>query len=57
MDQYYLTQAPLEVAGSKARKVEEFAQEIRQYAEIAELTDEILHKLIQNRSRPHGRNR
>lgn len=37
----------LEVAGSKARKVEEFAQEIRQYAEITELTDEILHKLIQ----------
>ena len=37
----------LEVAGSKARKVEEFAEEIRQYAEITELTDEILHKLIQ----------
>ncbi|MEE1169273.1 MAG: DUF4368 domain-containing protein, partial [Anaerovoracaceae bacterium] len=37
----------LEIAGSKARKVEEFAQEIRQYAEITELTDEILHKLIQ----------
>ena len=37
----------LEIAGSKARKVEELAQEIRQYAEITELTDEILHKLIQ----------